>query len=216
MSDKIINENKRAFELLQSAYNIDQATDDRELISAMDKNLLLWVDIETKAKKKNSLPDGFKSNLITHSDLIKKITFGKNVKVEQQDKDFLIRTNLTLCETLLDYKKYLTPKDNAEILLTTTHKIASAYDTDNQKDLEISLNKNLELWLNIKANAKSNKFNLNETQTNAIIKLADSSTQATILAIKDKNINALKAILNYNLNTCETLLIADEMTEEVL
>lgn len=214
MSEKIINENKRAFELLQSAYNIDQAKDDKEFVSALDENLLLWVDIETNANKKNNhLPQSFKKNLFAHSDMIKKITFAKNLKMNQEDKDFIITTNLTLCETLLDSKKYLTPKDNAEILLTTTHKIADAYDTKDEKALDISLNKNLDLWLNIKANAKSNKFGLNETQRSAIIELADSSTQATILAIKDRNINALKAILNYNLNTCETLLKAHEMTK---
>jgi len=215
MSD-ITNKDNRAFELLQAAYNIDQAKTDRELISAIDKNLLLWVDIETNVKnKKNNLPESFKKNLFSHSDMIKKVTFAKNIKIDEKDKDFLIRTNLTLCETLLDTQGYLTPKDNAEILLTTTHKIADAYDTKNEKALEINLNKNLNLWLDIKANAKMNKYNLNDTQTNAIIELANNSTTATILAIKEKNLTALKAILNYNLTTCETLLTAHEMETNI-
>ena len=96
--------------LLTHSSTIDLSTarengDARELVSALDNNMQLWVYIKTLASKQdNPLPPETKSNLIKLADYVssKTLEIGKNVDdINQKTLDSMIMTNLQISEGLM-------------------------------------------------------------------------------------------------------------------
>ena len=99
---------EEAFSLLKCAIDISTArenNDAKELVSALDNNLKLWVYIKTLAGSQgNKLPQETKSNLIKLADYVsaKTIEVGQNIdNVNPKTIDSMIMTNLQISEGLM-------------------------------------------------------------------------------------------------------------------
>ena len=99
---------EEAFSLLKCAIDISTArenNDAKELVSALDNNLKLWVYIKTLAGSEgNKLPQETKSNLIKLADYVsaKTIEVGQNIdNVNPKTIDSMIMTNLQISEGLM-------------------------------------------------------------------------------------------------------------------
>ena len=99
---------EEAFSLLKCAIDLSMARengDAKELVSALDNNLKLWVYIKTLAsKEENPLPKDTKSNLIKLADYVssKTLELGKNVEdINNKALDTMIMTNLQISEGLM-------------------------------------------------------------------------------------------------------------------
>ena len=99
---------EEAFSLLKCAIEISTArenNDAKELVSALDNNLKLWVYIKTLAgSTKTKLPDETKSNLIKLADYVsaKTIEVGQDINnVNPKTIDSMIMTNLQISEGLM-------------------------------------------------------------------------------------------------------------------
>ena len=99
---------EEAFSLLKCAIDLSLARengDAKELVSALDNNLKLWVYIKTLAsKEENPLPKDTKSNLIKLADYVssKTLELGKNVEdINNKALDTMIMTNLQISEGLM-------------------------------------------------------------------------------------------------------------------
>ena len=99
---------EEAFSLLKCAIDISTArenNDAKELVSALDNNMQLWVYIKTLASKHdNPLPPETKNNLIKLADYVssKTLEIGKNVDdINQKTLDSMIMTNLQISEGLM-------------------------------------------------------------------------------------------------------------------
>ena len=95
-----------AFALLKSAINLSNAKasgSDSELVSALDNNLKLWVEIRTLvSKSEHPMPQDIKDNLILLADFTAQKTFEYNGSMNIKTLDTLINTNLQICEGLLE------------------------------------------------------------------------------------------------------------------
>ena len=99
---------EEAFSLLKCAIDISTArenNDAKELVSALDNNLKLWVYIKTLAGSEgNKLPQETKSNLIKLADYVsaKTLEVGQNIdNVNPKTIDSMIMTNLQISEGLM-------------------------------------------------------------------------------------------------------------------
>lgn len=99
---------EEAFSLLKCAIDISTArenNDAKELISALDNNLKLWVYIKTLAGSEgNKLPQETKSNLIKLADYVsaKTIEVGQDIEnINPKTIDSMIMTNLQISEGLM-------------------------------------------------------------------------------------------------------------------
>ena len=99
---------EEAFSLLKCAIDISTArenNDAKELISALDNNLKLWVYIKTLAGSEgNKLPQETKSNLIKLADYVsaKTIEVGQDIEnINPKTIDSMIMTNLRISEGLM-------------------------------------------------------------------------------------------------------------------
>lgn len=99
---------EEAFSLLKCAIDISTArenNDAKELVSALDNNLKLWVYIKTLAGSEgNKLPQETKSNLIKLADYVsaKTIEVGQDIEnVNPKTIDSMIMTNLQISEGLM-------------------------------------------------------------------------------------------------------------------
>ena len=99
---------EEAFSLLKCAIDLSMARengDAKELVSALDNNMQLWVYIKTLASKHdNPLPPETKNNLIKLADYVssKTLEIGKNVDdINQKTLDSMIMTNLQISEGLM-------------------------------------------------------------------------------------------------------------------
>ncbi|MBR7158759.1 MAG: hypothetical protein IKD08_03645 [Alphaproteobacteria bacterium] len=95
-----------AFALLKSAMTLSNAKasgNDSELVSALDDNLKLWVEIRTLVSKaSHPMPQDIKDNLILLADFTAQKTFEYNGSMNVKTLDTLINTNLQICEGLLE------------------------------------------------------------------------------------------------------------------
>ncbi len=95
-----------AFALLKSAMALSNAKasgNDSELVSALDDNLKLWVEIRTLVSKAtHPMPQDIKDNLILLADFTAQKTFEFNGSMNVKTLDTLINTNLQICEGLLE------------------------------------------------------------------------------------------------------------------
>ena len=99
---------EEAFSLLKCAIDISTARengDAKELVSALDNNLKLWVYIKTLAGSTGTkLPEETKSNLIKLADYVsaKTIEVGQNIEnANPKTIDSMIMTNLQISEGLM-------------------------------------------------------------------------------------------------------------------
>ena len=99
---------EEAFSLLKCAIDISTArenNDAKELVSALDNNLKLWVYIKTlAASESNKMPQETKSNLIKLADYVsaKTLEVGQNIdNVNPKTIDSMIMTNLQISEGLM-------------------------------------------------------------------------------------------------------------------
>ncbi len=99
---------EEAFSLLKCAIDISTAresNDTKELVSALENNLQLWVYIKTLASSaETKLPEETKSNLIKLADYVsaKTIELGQNIdNVNNKVLDSMIMTNLQISEGLM-------------------------------------------------------------------------------------------------------------------
>ncbi len=103
---------EEAFSLLKCAVDLSSARENnnsKELVSALDNNLKLWIYIKTLAKSKdNKLPEETKSNLIKLADYVssKTLEVGRDVNnVNDKALDSMILTNLQISEGLISNQK---------------------------------------------------------------------------------------------------------------
>ena len=99
---------EEAFSLLKCAIDISNAresNDTKELVTALDNNLKLWVYIKTLAGSTGTkLPEETKSNLIKLADYVsaKTIEVGQNINdINSSTLDSMIVTNLQISEGLM-------------------------------------------------------------------------------------------------------------------
>lgn len=99
---------QEAFSLLKCAIELSSAKENnntKELVSALDNNMKLWIYIKTLASSaENPLPKETKTNLIKLADYVscKTLEVGKNVnKLNEKTLDSMIMTNLQISEGLM-------------------------------------------------------------------------------------------------------------------
>ena len=103
---------EEAFSLLKCAVDLSSARESKntkQLVTALDNNLKLWVYIKTLAKDKNNpLPKETKTNLIKLSEYVsgKTLEMGRNIhNVSDKTLDSMIMTNLQISEGLMTRAK---------------------------------------------------------------------------------------------------------------
>ena len=107
--------------------------DAKELVSALDNNMQLWVYIKTLASKHdNPLPPETKNNLIKLADYVssKTLEIGKNVDdINQKTLDSMIMTNLQISEGLIEAVKNNLAQEEAFSLLKCAVDLSNARET---------------------------------------------------------------------------------------
>ena len=107
--DQVKNAENEAVILLNHAMALAKAStssDELEIVSVLDSNLKLWVEIETSLKSaKNLLPEDIKTNLIKLSRFVERMTLSKGSKMSKSDFDCLININMQISEGLIEAVK---------------------------------------------------------------------------------------------------------------
>lgn len=216
MSD-VLNQVKIAEEeatiFLNSAMALAKAStsgNGHEIISALDNNLKLWVEIETSLKNaKNLLPEDIKTNLVKLSKFVERLILSKGIEMSKSDFDCLININMQISEGLLEAVKNSLAKEEAISLLKCAIDLSAARESDDSMALMSALDNNLQLWVYIKTLASSDKNDLpNETKTN-LIRLADYVSSKTLEAGKNLsaiNPKVLDSMIMTNLQISEGLM----------
>ena len=149
---------KEANVLLEKAVALSQAKtsgNDLELITALDDNMKLWVEIETSLKNaKNLLPEDIKSNLLKLSKFVERLTLSKGLKVTSSDIDCLVNINMQICRGLLESVHNTLAREEAFSLLKCAIDLSTARENDNLIELIDALDNNMKLWVYIKTLAK--------------------------------------------------------------
>ena len=103
---------EEAFLLLKCAIDLSsarEASNDSDLVSALENNMQLWLYIKTLAESKDSaLPVETKSNLIKLADYVssKTLEIGSNItNINEKTLDSMIMTNLQISEGLIANQK---------------------------------------------------------------------------------------------------------------
>ncbi len=99
---------EEAFSLLKCAVDLSNAkenNDSKEIVTALDNNMKLWVYIKTLVEDKNSkMPKEIKTNLVKLADYVssKTLDIGKNIdNINDKALESLIMTNLQISEGLI-------------------------------------------------------------------------------------------------------------------
>lgn len=99
---------EEAFSLLKCAVDLSNAKEtknSKEMVTALDNNMKLWVYIKTMVEDKNSkVPSDIKGNLVKLADYVsnKTIDLGKNIEnINEKALESLIMTNLQISEGLI-------------------------------------------------------------------------------------------------------------------
>lgn len=99
---------EEAFSLLKCAVDLSNAKenkDSKEMVTALDNNMKLWVYIKTMVENKDStVPADIRNNLVKLADYVstKTIDLGKNVNnMNDKTLESLIMTNLQISEGLI-------------------------------------------------------------------------------------------------------------------
>ncbi len=201
--------------LLSSAMALAQAATSQnptEVITALDNNLNLWVEIETSLKSaKNLLPEDIKENLLKLSKFVERMTLSKGIHMTKADFDTLININMQISEGLLEAVKNNLAKEEAFSLLKCAIDLSAARESNDTKELVTALDNNMKLWVYIKTLAKSKDNKLPADTKNNLVKLADYVSTKTIeLGQNMDNLNekALDSMIMTNLQISEGLMTA--------
>lgn len=199
--------------LLEKGMALTQAMnsgDEQELISALDDNLQLWVEIETSLKNaKNFLPQDIKNNLLKLSKFIERLTLSKGVAVTSSDVSCLVNINVQICKGLLESVHQNLAKEEAFSLLKCALDLSNARETQNIPELVTALDNNMQLWIYIKTLADKEESLLPKETRSNLVKLADYVSAKTIEVGKDmNNINAkaIDSMIMTNLQISEGLM----------
>lgn len=211
--DQVKNAENEAIILLNHAMALSKAStssDEVEVVSILDSNLKLWVEIETSLKSaKNLLPEDIKDNLIKLSRFVERLTLSKGCKMTKSDFDCLININMQISEGLIEAVKNNLATEEAFSLLKCAIDLSSARENGDAKELVSALDNNLKLWVYIKTLASKNENPLPlETKSN-LIKLADYVSSKTLEMgknVDDINQNALDTMIMTNLQISEGLM----------
>ena len=189
---------------------VSTSTDQGEIISVLDANMKLWVDIETSLKSaKNLLPSDIKSNLLQLSKFVERLTLSKGIHMSKKDFDCLININMKISEGLLTAVKNNLAKEEAFSLLKCALDLSSAKENDDVAELITALDNNLKLWVYIKTLANSKGTKLPSDTKNNLVKLADYVSSRTLEIGKDvNNVNpkAIDSMIMTNLQISEGLM----------
>ena len=184
--------------------------DERELISALDDNLQLWVEIETSLKNaRNFLPQDIKNNLLKLSKFIERLTLSKGLEVTSSDVSCLVNINIQICKGLLESVHQNLAKEEAFSLLKCALDLSNARESQNIPELITALDNNMQLWVYIKTLADKEESLLPKETRNNLVKLADYVSAKTIEVGKDmSNINgkAIDSMIMTNLQISEGLM----------
>lgn len=211
--DQIKDAEEEAKILLGFATSISKAAtsgNEYKILTALDANLKLWVEIETSLKSaKNLLPADIKGNLLKLSKYVERLTLSKGVKMSKSDFDSLININMQISQGLLESVKNTMAKEEAFSLLKCAVDLSSAREKSDSAALAEALENNMKLWVYIKTIASSKENNLpTETKSN-LIKLADYVSTKTLEVgknISTPNDKTLDSMIMTNLQISEGLM----------
>lgn len=211
--DQVKNAENEAVVLLNHAMAIANAAnshDELEIISVLDSNLRLWVEIETSLKNaKNLLPEDIKGNLLKLSKFVERLTLSKGSKMSKTDFDCLVNINMQISEGLIEAVKNNLAKEEAFSLLKCAIDLSSARENNNTKELVTALDNNMKLWVYIKTLAQSAENPLPQETKSNLIKLADYVSSRTLEVGKNVetiNAKAIDSMIMTNLQISEGLM----------
>ena len=204
---------KEASTLLEKGMALSQAInadDDLALITALDENLKLWVEIETSLKDaKNFLPDDIKDNLLKLSKFVERMTLSKGLKVTKSVVACLVNINVQICKGLLESVHKTLAREEAFSLLKCAVDLSNARENNNIPEMVTALDNNMKLWVYIKTLADQSENILPKDTRGNLIKLADYVSAKTLEVGKDiNNINssAIDSMIMTNLQISEGLI----------
>ncbi len=210
---QIKNTEDEAAILLEHALELAKVStgDDLSLkLQALDRNLKLWVQIETSMRSgKNLLPQEIKDNLLKLSKFVEHFILSKGVAMTKADFDCLININTQISAGLLEAVKNKMAQEEAFSLVKCAVDLSAAKENKNEAELVTALENNLQLWVYIKTLASSQKSQLpGETKDN-LVKLADYVSSKTLEVgrnISENNDVALESMIMTNLQISEGLI----------
>lgn len=199
--------------LLEKGLALSQAAnkgDDMELITALDANLKLWVEIETSLKNaKSFLPADIKDNLLKLSKFVERMTLSKGIKVSKSDVSCLVNINVQICKGLLEAVHQNLAREEAFSLLKCAVDLSNAKENQNISELVTALDNNMKLWVYIKTLADKKENILPQNTRSNLIKLADYVSSKTLEVGKDINNvseQAIDSMIMTNLQISEGLM----------
>ena len=211
--DQVKNAEQEAVILLNHAMAIANAANSQnesEIVSVLDSNLKLWVEIETSLKSaKNLLPQDIKDNLLKLSKFVERLTLSKGSKMSKTDFDCLVNINMQISEGLIEAVKNNLAKEEAFSLLKCAIDLSNARENNNTKELISALDNNMKLWVYIKTLAQSETNPLPKETKSNLIKLADYVSNRTLEVGKDAenvNVRAIDSMIMTNLQISEGLM----------
>lgn len=199
--------------LLEKGMALSQAVNsgnDAELITALDDNLKLWVEIETSLKNaKNFLPDDIKDNLLKLSKFVERMTLTKGVKLSKSDAACLVNINLQICKGLLESVHQNMARAEAFSLLKCAVDLSNARENNNAAELVTALDNNMQLWVYIKTLADQKENILPQDTRSNLVKLADYVSAKTLEVgqnLNNLNEQAIDSMIMTNLQISEGLM----------
>ncbi len=211
--DQVKNAETEAVILLNHAMAIANAANSKnemEIISVLDSNLKLWVEIETSLKNaKNLLPEDIKDNLLKLSKFVERLTLSKGSKMSRSDFDCLVNINMQISEGLIEAVKNNLAKEEAFSLLKCAIDLSTARESNNTQELVTALDNNMKLWVYIKTLAQSAENPLPQETKSNLIKLADYVSNRTLEVGKNvgsENGKAIDSMIMTNLQISEGLM----------
>ncbi len=211
--DQVKNAEQEAVILLNHAMaiaNVANSQNESEIVSVLDGNLRLWVEIETSLKNaKNLLPQDIKDNLLKLSKFVERLTLSKGSKMSKTDFDCLVNINMQISEGLIEAVKNNLAKEEAFSLLKCAIDLSNARENNNAKELISALDNNMKLWVYIKTLAQSEANPLPKETKSNLIKLADYVSNRTLEVGKDVenvNVRAIDSMIMTNLQISEGLM----------
>ena len=211
--DQVKNAENEAVILLNHAMALAKAStssDELEIVSVLDSNLKLWVEIETSLKSaKNLLPEDIKTNLIKLSRFVERMTLSKGSKMSKSDFDCLININMQISEGLIEAVKNNLATEESFSLLKCAIDLSMARENGDAKELVSALDNNMQLWVYIKTLASKHDNPLPPETKNNLIKLADYVSSKTLEIgknVDDINQKTLDSMIMTNLQISEGLM----------
>ncbi len=207
---KAENEAKILLEYALALSKAAESNDQCEIITVLDANLKLWVEIETTLKTaKSLLPNDIQANLLQLSKFVERLTLSKGIHMSKTDFDCLANINMQIAEGFLAAVKNNLAKEEAFSLLKCALDLSSAKENDDVAELVTALDNNLKLWVYIKTLASAKNTNLPQDTKSNLVKLADYVSSKTLEIGQDvNNVNgkAIDSMIMTNLQISEGLM----------